>query len=227
VPFEGVFFKYLNKVDGKTCLEVGCVPGRYLVYICKNFGYFVEGIDFAKNTKSITELTLRENNIYDYIIYESDFTTWKSSKQYDLVCSFGFIEHFSGSTEKEIIKKHIELLKPGGKLILEVPNFNYGQYIIHALLDFRILKSHNIKTMNLSYYKKIAKNYGLKILYLGYWGGVFDFWAKTDHMNCIQKAIYWVLTRIKWSIAKTPIQNYNNRFFSPYIVFVAEKAQIE
>jgi len=59
ILFEDLFLKYLDKTRGKTCLEIGCVPGKFLAYICKNFGYFPEGIDYVKDTKKIRFLNNR------------------------------------------------------------------------------------------------------------------------------------------------------------------------
>ncbi|MFC1590514.1 hypothetical protein ACFL42_03390, partial [Candidatus Omnitrophota bacterium] len=151
--------------------------------------------------------------------YEKDFSTWNHSIKYDLICSFGFIEHFKGELEKQIIKKHIDMLKPGGKLILTVPNFNYGQYIICSLLNRRLLRKHNIKTMTLSYFKDIASLNGLNIIYLKYYGGLFDFWLGDDNLNIFQLILHKILRVARYLLHNIKL---NNRFFSPYIVFIAE-----
>jgi 2-polyprenyl-3-methyl-5-hydroxy-6-metoxy-1,4-benzoquinol methylase len=44
------------------------------------------------------------------------------------VISFGFIEHFDNP--ENVIQKHLDLLKPGGILIVGVPNFTG----IHGIL---------------------------------------------------------------------------------------------
>lgn len=154
ILFGNLFSKFLKKSLGKSCLEIGCVPGRFLAYLCKNFGYFPEGIDYMKDTKKIIATTLLNNGLQDFVIYEEDFIKWGIIKQYDLVCSFGFIEHFEGDLNRQVVKKHIELLKSGGKLIIDIPNFNYCQYLFHLMLNREVLKTHNVKIMNLAYFKK-------------------------------------------------------------------------
>lgn len=219
--FGDLFSKFLKKSEGKFCLEIGCVPGRFLTYICKNFGYFPEGIDYVKDTKKITGETLLLNGIRDFVIYEEDFTRWKIPKQYDLVCSFGFIEHFMGDPNKQMIEKHINLLKQGGKLIIDIPNFNYCQYLLHSMLNREILDRHNIKIMNLSYFKKIAETYDLKILHLDYYGGLFNYFGLAENANFLQWMVYNLLKAIARKTKK--LTRLNNRLFSPYIVFIAEK----
>jgi 2-polyprenyl-3-methyl-5-hydroxy-6-metoxy-1,4-benzoquinol methylase len=221
VLFEDIFFKYLNRSEGKSCIEIGCVPGRFLAFISKKFGYFPEGIDYVESTKKITEETLQNNGIKNYRIYKEDFLKWIPLKQYDLVCSFGFIEHFRGNANREMVRKHIDLIKPGGKLIMDIPNFNYCQYLFHFLLNREILRQHNIKIMNLSYFKKIAEDYNLRILHLDYYGGLFGYFGLSDKPNLFQRAFYKLLRLIA---KKTKgLAMLNNRFLSPFIIFVSEK----
>lgn len=223
VLHSDLFFKYLGETKGKTCLEIGCVPGVFLTYLCKNFGYFPEGIDYVSDTEKITGETLKINGINEYRIYEEDFITWNLPKKYDLVCSFGFIEHFTGPTEEKVIRKHIELLKPGGKLILEVPNFNYGQYLIRFFLTRKILNEHNIAVMNLGYFRRMAKEFDLKILYLGYCGGTFRLWADRESLTFPRGKIYTALKLLEANIKRAKMDKINNRFFSPFILFIAQK----
>ena len=223
VWFADLFKKYLRKSNGEICLEIGCVPGKFLAYICKTFGYFAEGIDYLEDSEKITGTTLKNNGINYYKIYKADFMDWDPPERYDLVCSFGFIEHFTGSLNKKVIKKHIKLVKPGGKLIVEVPNFRYCQYFVYYILNRGLSRIHNKETMNLTYYKNIARDNNLKILYLGYWGGPFEFlgeFVKYSNLNLLQKLFYIILIIIK----KTKIlKNTRNCFLSPFIVFIAEK----
>lgn len=220
VLFDDLFHKYLEKSEGKICLEIGCSPGYWLPYIAREFGYFPEGIDYLDDAEEVTGQTFRNNNVNDYKIHIADFTTWEAPKKYDLVCSFGFIEHFTGDLNKQMVKKHVDLIKPGGKLIMDVPNFNYLQYPLNWLMNKGNLKGHNIRTMTLRYFRNIAKKYGLKILYLDYYGGVFDYWALKKNPNIFQKVLF---CGVRFFAKYTRKIDIKNRFLSPYIVFIAEK----
>lgn len=66
-----------------------------MAYIARNFGYFPEGINYVEGTRAIVKQALQNNGIDDSKIYEDDFISWKPPKQYDLVFSGGFIEHFT------------------------------------------------------------------------------------------------------------------------------------
>ncbi len=227
VMFEDIFQKFLKKTSDKSCFEIGCVPGTYLAYICKNFGYSAEGIDYLENTAEITGETLNKAGIKDYNIYEGDFTQWQIPGQYDLVCSFGFIEHFSGDTEKEVAAKHVRLLKPGGLLMMDVPNFRYGQYLIHMLLDKKNLIEHNCRTMSLSYFRHLAETHNLEVLYLSYYGGPFSFWTENKNPDFLQIAVFYFFKVIQHTVAFIArafrFKNLDNRWFSPFIIFIARK----
>ena len=139
--------------------------------------------------------------------------------------SGGFIEHFSGESLEKIEQKHVELMESGGKLVITVPNFNYGQYLIHYILDKKNLDEHNVKTMSRSYYRRFAKQYGLNIIFLGYTGGFFDFWPRNikPWWNPSHKLFFKGLVWFRTMTVKMKLQPYCNSVLSPYLIFIAEK----
>lgn len=217
--FEKTLSKYLKKAD-KTAvaIEIGCVPGFYLGYVCKNFGYFPEGIDFAKNTNEITAQTLGQFGLTSFNIFNEDFLKWQPKKRYDVVLSFGFIEHFIDI--EPVIRKHISLLKEKGQIVLGIPNFAFCQKILHLALDRENLSRHNTVIMNLSFFENLAKDYNLQVSYLGYSGGFFKFWWDNSNPNVLQKTIYFVLRIFGRFASKIAL---NNKFLSPYILMIASK----
>lgn len=52
---------------------------------------------------------------------QTDLLQWSPEKQYDLVFSVGLIEHFTPEQTEIIIRKHFEMTKSGGHVILFVP----------------------------------------------------------------------------------------------------------
>ena len=102
----------------KECIEIGCFPGTYLA-ILGDLGYQVNGVDFCDNLASM-ESILNEFGYRTGSFIQKDFLTFESSKRYDIVASFGFIEHFTNY--EALIEKHIDLVAPDGFLVLEAPN---------------------------------------------------------------------------------------------------------
>lgn len=220
LAFKKVFGKFLkvNQNPDAVALEIGCAPGAFLAHICKNFKYKPEGVDYVRGAAQITNETLLNEGLNEAKIYEEDFFKWQPEKKYNLVSSFGFIEHFNDVDV--VIEKHVSLLQNGGTLILEVPNFTHGQNILHKWLDKENLSRHNTTSMHIKFFKEIAKQYNLKIKYLGHVGGAFDFWWENQNPTTFQKLFRFCLKPIALVGKKIPL---NNRLFSPFLIFIAEK----
>jgi len=218
MEFREIFEEYLKPTDG-TVLEIGCVPGTFLAYFTNRFGYIPEGIDFDEKTKEITSKTLENFGVMGFTIYQKDFNKWKTKKKYDLVCSFGFVEHFDNA--EEIIKKHIDLTKKGGKVIIEVPNFSGFNGFLHKLVDKPNLEKHNTRIMNLDFFRKVARENNLKVLYLGYYGRFHFQWGygRLKTANIFQIGIYALLKLISKVTIKIKMRNN----LSNYIILIAEK----
>jgi len=217
--FGGILHKYLEQITCGKVLEVGCVPGTYLAYISENFGYYPVGIDFDEKTDEITRKYLSTKGILDCEIIKADFIEWESKEKFDLVTSFGFVEHFDNP--KEIIKKHIDLMTDKGKLIIEIPNFAGVNGFLHKLVDKPSLDKHNTEIMNLDFFKEVVRENNLKILYLGYYGSWNFQWGygRRETANIFQKGIYALLKIISKFTRPFIMRNK----LSNYIFLIAEK----
>ncbi len=217
--FSDIFEKYLVPDSTKSVLEIGCADSNFLCYLAKKFGYQAHGIDFSDAIAKTAEL-FKFNNLPEPILYEADLFSWQPDRKYDLVCSFGFIEHFEKLDD--IIKKHAELVAPDGKLIITLPHFAHAQYFLHWLIDRNNLKKHNTKIMNLNSIKNAVQNNGLRIEHLSYYK-TFGFWTERTEMAPWEKCVNWLI--IKSGKVLTKILGYNrlNPIFSPHIVCVATK----
>lgn len=168
--------KFVNKVDNKSSIEIGSFPGNFIPIIGRK-GYKVHGIDY--NPKNAIELPnwLRSLNLDVGQFWSSDFFYFinNSTTRFDLVCSFGFIEHFLNY--EEVLKAHFNLINPKGKLIVTTPNFRgWLQYIPHRFFDNKNLKKHCLKSMNPGRWKSILEANGFEVIYSGYFGG-YLFWV--------------------------------------------------
>lgn len=218
--FDTIFSKFLKKHTNikKSMLEIGCMPARFLAHIASQYGYYPEGIDYISGSKKACEETLLNSGINEFNIIENDFFKWTTSNKYDLVCSFGFIEHFNNP--KSIVDKHIMLLNNYGLLIIEIPNFSGLQKYIHKWLDRENYENHNISIMNLSFFREVIIERKLRLMFLGYYGGFFNFWWENKSPSIIQLIAYIILRSISLLTKKI---NINNRLLSPYIFLIAKK----
>ncbi len=214
--------KYLKKDKNKIAFEVGCAPGKWLIYLAENFNYSVEGCEYLESASIKTHQNLKLCKVSNFHIYTSDFLDFNPDMKYDIVLSLGFIEHFIDSDT--ICKKHAELLKPYGTLIIGIPKFTGINLLIANFLDTfneqMIIQEHNLSIMNLNYFNNLGDKINCKKLFVNYVGGfepsLFD----------LSKAPIWF-----WIAFQTINLIFNNRlfqklnvgFFSGYIMAVYEK----
>lgn len=217
--FSDIFDKYLKPDKNKKVIEIGCADSNFLCYLSKKFGYQSYGIDYSDAITQTTDL-FKFNNLPAPTLYKEDFFSWKPGIKFDVVCSFGFIEHFDDINP--VIKKHSELVTPEGKLIITIPHFAHAQYFFHWLIDRKNLKKHNTTIMNLKSIKEAIEGAGLKIEHLSYCK-TFGFWTERNDMAGWERAVNWGI--IKFGKVCTKIFGYDrpNRLFSPHIVCVATK----
>lgn len=222
IVFGALFDAYVPIAPhpSSTVLEIGCVPGMYLGYLAKHFGYRPEGVDYIRHAARMTNATLANFGVPEATVHEVDFTQWNPGHQYDIVASFGFIEHFHDVDV--IVDKHIALTKPGGTVILEIPNFGGLQNKLHTWLDVDNLRRHNTDIMHLDFFKTICARHNLDIQYLGYTGGVFDFWWENTHPSVLQKMIRALLKVAAYIGRRIPL---HNKYLSPFIIMIAQTPQ--
>jgi SAM-dependent methyltransferase len=143
--FHEVLIKYIGYDEGKRFLEIGCSPGRNLIYFNRTFGFIPSGIDFLCNF-DIVEKNLKSHGIKEFSLYNEDFLTFELNKTYDVVGSFGFLEHFE--KWEPVLDKIVHCTKKGGYIITSVPHFRYGQYFLRKLLTPDVFERHNISVMD-------------------------------------------------------------------------------
>src|SRR5713101_7012934 len=91
ILFEDLFDRFLK--PGGTCFEVGCYPGNFLIHLGRRFGYEVSGIDATPFV--LTRMPPRFQGVKVGRFYQGDFLQFQPPGLFDVVCSFGFIEHFT------------------------------------------------------------------------------------------------------------------------------------
>lgn len=149
-------------------LEIGCAPGKWLAYLATELGLLPSGIEYSAVGVEATIKNFSLLQIKYGKIWHGDFIDITPEKKFDVVMSLGFIEHFDAAAE--VVTQHVKWLKPGGVLVLGVPNFRGIYKPIQKILDPTLLEKHNLTIMNLTFFRKIADLNRLKIRYLNYLG---------------------------------------------------------
>jgi L-malate glycosyltransferase len=209
--------KVFNPVSEGSCFEVGCFPGRYLTFFGK-LGYELNGLDLTPRVEKEFPEWLRSRGYKTGSFVREDFLEWKSTVQYDVVASFGFIEHFTNW--EEIFVKHMSMVKSGGHLVIETPNFRgLLQRFIHYFLDHENYKRHFIGAMAPEKWKKLAEQNGFEVLHAGYIGS-FEFWVDKEPDQGWRAKVFQRLIRHYHRFKKLP---ENRKTWSPYCGIIAKK----
>ncbi len=203
---------FLPRGEGLSFFEIGCAPGRILADFCGRLGFTAYGLDYACDPE-VVEQEIRKRGIKVGKIEKGDFFCWRPQQKFDIVASFGFIEHFDDAGA--VMDRHFELVKPGGTVVVGMPNFAGGQKALHWLLDRKNLKGHNTRIMNLPFLEAAARRNGAEIAQARYTGGHFDFG--------------WTTRRRSWrgvssgrssgpsAIARRVVPGETNPWFSPFL----------
>jgi SAM-dependent methyltransferase len=109
---------------GARVLEVGCAPGKFLLWCALAKQAHAYGVEYAENSYQKTVQLFADANVPADIRKEDFMQTTLEPASFDLVYSFGVIEHFDDP--RPMIKQHFEMLKPGATAIITVPHFGAG-----------------------------------------------------------------------------------------------------
>ena len=144
---------------GASVLEVGCAPGKYLLWCAKAARARVSGVEYAPESFHRTSTLFDDVGVIADLRLEDFLRTTFKPATFDLVYSLGVIEHFTGDALLEMVRKHLDLVKPEGTALLVIPNFGnplYGR--IQRFLDPENLGIHNIDIMTCAALAKLAPN---------------------------------------------------------------------
>lgn len=202
--------KYIPKTKAKHCIEIGCFPGRFLS-VFGDAGYTLHGIDLTPNIEVVPNW-LKSFGYSVGEIRRADFFAFDHEAcQYDLVSSFGFIEHFTNWCD--VLIKHAMMVRQNGYLVLEAPNFASPLHrVIRMFLDNENYKGHNTASMYPHVWAEILSLLGFEICYSGYFGG-FQFWLDKQPETQMQQFLAGLVTKSVPFLASLDVPNVNIHSF--------------
>lgn len=210
--------KYIPPVTQGTVLEIGSYPGTHLTTFGL-LGYTLNGVDFNPDNAKGLPAWLQSEGFKTGYFTNDDFFEYQPVELFDVVSSFGFVEHFENYGE--VIQRHLDLTKPGGYVVITAPNF-YGfiQHWLHKTFDKENLSIHNVYSMQPDVWAKQLEEQGWEILYAGYFGG-FWFWKGKPQLGWFKQKAIGLIERI--IIRLRPLLWFESKAFSAHCGIVARK----
>lgn len=223
------FAKYGLINQNKLLVEVGCARSAVLPLFAKKLGFQVSGIDYSPNGCEQTRFMLEREEVQGEV-YCCDIFSIPDNlvEHFDVVVSFGLIEHFSDTTA--IVAALSRLIKPGGLIFTNVPNMHGMTGFVQRILDKKVYDIHVPLTAEVV--REAHEEAGLSIVSCDYFlsthFGVinlnsirvysFEWWIK--------KVTLAVLARISmgiWWLERLLGPLPTSRVFSPYVNCLATK----
>ena len=208
--------KHLSTGTG-SALELGCFPGRYLA-VLGELGFELNGIDLTPRVETDLPKWVKRSGYRNGEFVRADVWTHNFNRQFDVVASFGLIEHFE--EWPQLLSRHAQLVKQDGWLVVSVPNFRGCiQQCLHRWLDQDNLARHNLQAMDAQEWWKVVQPLGFNPVFCGCFGR-FDFWEGG------QKGLSWTQKIALKIIRKSlPLLKYLPDFYaySPYCGLIAQK----
>jgi SAM-dependent methyltransferase len=200
-----------------SAFEIGCYPGRYLA-ILGDLGYELHGMDRTPYVSPRVADWLASCGLRVGHICCADFTTAPMPRRYDVVASFGFVEHYTDWAE--IIARQASLVEDGGWLVVAAPNFaGWVQRGLHSFLDGDNMRRHCIGAMNPHEWAQVVAPLGFEVHFSGWFGG-FRFWVDNSRQTLLHRSMLEVINRAAPLVRFLPD---NARSYSAYCGLVARR----
>lgn len=161
---------------GMEILDAGSGNGRYLFAFAKA-GANAVGVDFSVRLTEMVKTQARKMALDNVTAIKADMMALPfDENRFDLYTSFGVYEHFTHTDHKRLFAEAFRVLKPGGQIYLEVPQF-WSMWTVRRELRywFRKLRPPTLvwqRNMRRNYVKACAATAGFKNME----SHVFDAW---------------------------------------------------
>jgi 2-polyprenyl-3-methyl-5-hydroxy-6-metoxy-1,4-benzoquinol methylase len=224
--------EFLKNRKCETLLEVGCGSSGWLPYFALKYKLQISGLDYSEPGCTLARKNLEMQGIpYDTIIckdiFEPDCTL---GKKYDVIFSYGVIEHFENPGS--LIQIFAGFLNPGGLVISLVPNLNGLMGTLSRYFVRDILEMHRV--MDANELRAFHEINGLTTRKSGY-AGTFTLsvlplvkskrwvYKPGSIQRKIMSFILETIDKLACNFFKLTRIDVPTRYFSPYIICVAQK----
>lgn len=210
IYFDNVFPR--ADVGRLTAMEIGGYPGIMAGYLTKKYGYKCTIIDYVGSQGTIRKVEQMyglESNSIDFVV--EDIFSVQRAEKFDLVTSYGFIEHFEDI--KNILLMHKKFMKDGAHLFCTIPNFKGINGLVQFLFDRENLSKHNLKSMNIRLLKKVMAELSFQNIKVYYYGRPTVWLENKSTMDI--KYLKKIIKIVNIILKRIPV---NCKILSPHII---------
>lgn len=161
--WRAVYSKYLDYFASLGCanknvIDVGCGAGNFLDACRELTDYIPHGLDFCEDSFDfIVSVTGRDNYYYRQPIEDVDF----GDKRFGLITMWGVLEHLV--TPGSVLKKCGEILAPGGRVLVMVPNLFSRAFKILGISTPTIYPRAHLHYYTEGSMERLSRDAGLEI----------------------------------------------------------------
>ena len=227
--WEVIFPQHFHSLKGAKVVEIGSAPGTFLVQFSKKYDCIPYGIEYSKVGVEVNQATFKAHGFPPENVIHTDFFNDNFHHRYfeyfDVVFSKGFIEHFTDM--QPLLDRHMDLLKPGGYLLVEVPNLLGVNYPLARFFDKGAIPRHNLGIMRKDVFRRLFDRPDLEQVLCGYYGG-FSFYLFTADGSKVRR--YSLKTCHKFQpvlnlVFRTFLRDKRaeSALFSPFLQYIGRK----
>ncbi|MDP3883012.1 MAG: class I SAM-dependent methyltransferase [Candidatus Staskawiczbacteria bacterium] len=209
-----------SKEKVKIC-EIGSGDGKLLKKISDNFNYEPYGIEFAKGP--IQSAKDRGINIIEGDAFSPEILE-KYKEYFDVIYSYGFIEHIMPS--EKAVEIHLQMLKKGGYFFIQIPRLKGFNYLKFRIFRPDLLPLHNLAIMEEEILRSLCRKGNVQELFCKNYG-TFKL-----RIPMVKKNIRWYIFKAICSLEYilNPFcrlvfrdKGFETKLFSPCIIFIGRK----
>ena len=187
-PQYRLAFDLLEKIRGKTALDLGCGVGEFSD-ILKNGGYKVFCVDGIKRFVE----GVRERGFAAYLVDLEREKLPFGENTFDLVVSLEVIEHIWNTNH--FLEQILRVLKPQGYIIISTPNYDYYKFRMTHLVG---------KFDQFTYNRRHKKFYNIK----SFREEIKDKFEIVDHISRLNGLLSKPLRILKRNIHNKKVMNF-------------------
>ena len=211
--------RFLPHDPNLSILEIGGAPGQYLAYFYRSHGYKATVLDYSDVGCRKSRENLRLLGVPATVVQGDLFAPRPNLGTFDIVYSLGFVEHFSDLLLT--IRHHVALARPGGLLLVGVPNFLGVNGFFLRRLAPGLVSKHNLSVMDQRSWDHFERVLGLTRLFREYVGGFEpSVFCKLERSTPLGLGLYGTARILKRLCRGATFKAFNSILFSHYLLGV-------